>query len=65
MFDYVRFLIQITGDDTWHQADNGKLLNASGCESHFTLDKGTIMLWMNGKAIYCGPLVEEHRDDAG
>lgn len=59
MFDYVRFLAEITGDNTWHEAADGRLLNARHDESHFVLEQNRTTLLMNGKPIYSGPLEED------
>jgi hypothetical protein len=55
MFDYLRFLSQITGDATWRRIDDSSFENANQRKSRFVLSDGSVILSIDDKPIYCGP----------
>jgi hypothetical protein len=54
--DFVDFLCEITCDNTWHASGELTFVNANESQSALRIDGRTVLLSINGRPVYEGPL---------
>jgi hypothetical protein len=61
MFDYLAYLRNVTGDESWRR-DDLRFINDGHQEAHFRANSDEVTFTLDGQTIYIGPIKLDYPD---